>query len=63
MEPVSVAVSGSLMIVSCAPGWTEWDYATATGPYRHLDARLVGLSDEEDGTEILVFDIVKEEAA
>ena len=63
MEPVSVAVAGDLMVVSCAPGWTERDYATATGPYQHLEAHLVGFADETDGTEILIFEVLKEEAA
>jgi hypothetical protein len=63
MELVSVAVAGDLMVVSCAPGWTERDYVTATSPYRHLEAHLAGLTDEADGTEILIFEVLREEAA
>ena len=62
-EPVSVALAGDLMVVSCAPGWTEQDWTDALAPHQHLNAHLAGLSDEVDGTEIFIFAIATEVAA
>lgn len=62
-EPVSIAISDDLMVVSCAPGWTEQDYTDALAPHGHLNAHLAGMSDEVDGTEIFVFTIAREVAA
>jgi hypothetical protein len=50
---VSIATAGNLIVVSCAPGWTEadWDAAvTAADVDRsaYLDAEQI----ESDGTEI-----------
>jgi hypothetical protein len=50
---VSIATAGNLIVVSCAPGWTEadWDAAvTAADVDRsaYLDAEQI----EPDGTEI-----------
>lgn len=62
-EPVSIAVADDLMVVSCAPGWTEQDWTDALAPHEHLNAHLAGMSDEVDGTEIFVFTIAREVAA
>lgn len=62
-EPVSVALTEDLMVVSCAPGWTEQDWTDALAPHQHLDAHLAGLDDEVDGTEIFIFAIATEVAA
>lgn len=62
-EPVSVAIDGDLMVVSCAPGWTEQDWADALIPHQHIDAHLAGMADEVDGTEIFIFAIATEVAA
>ena len=62
-EPVSVAIDGDLMVVSCAPGWTEQDWTDALTPHQHLNAHLAGMSDEVDGTEIFIFAIATEVAA
>lgn len=52
-EMVSVAVAGDLIVVSCAPGWTEqdWDAAVAAGKV-HGNAYLDAEEIESDGTEI-----------
>ena len=62
-ESVSIAIADHLMVVSCAPGWTEQDWTDALAPHQHLNAHLAGLSDEVDGTEIYIFTIAKEQAA
>ena len=62
-EIVSVAVADELMVVSCAPGWTEQDWTDALAPHQHLNAHLAGLADEVDGTEIFIFTIAQEVAA
>lgn len=62
-DPVSVALDGDLMVVSCVPGWTEQDWTDALAPHQHLDAHLAGLDDEVDGTEIFIFAIATEAAA
>jgi hypothetical protein len=55
IEAVSVATAGDLIVVSCAPGWTEDDWSAAIGA-----AGLTGVSAyveadefEADGTEIV----------
>lgn len=62
-EAVSVARDGSLMVVSCAAGWTAADWNEALKPYQHINAHLAGMSDEVDGTEIFFFTIATEVAA
>ena len=62
-EPVSVAIDEDLMVVSCAPGWTEQDWTDALTPHQHIDAHLAGMADEVDGTEIFIFAIATEVAA
>ena len=62
-DPVSIAVADDLMVVSCAPGWTEQDWTDALTPYQHLDAHLAGMTDEVDGTDIFIFTIAKQVAA
>lgn len=62
-EAVSVAVDGTLMVVSCAAGWREQDWTDALTPYAHLDADLAGLADEVDGTQIFIFTVAQEQAA
>ena len=62
-ESVSVAVADDLMVVSCAPGWTERDWTDALAPHQHLNAYLAGMTDEVDGTEIFIFTIATEVAA
>lgn len=62
-DSVSVALADDLMVVSCAPGWTEQDWTDALAPHQHLNAHLAGLSDEVDGTEIFIFTIATEVAA
>jgi len=63
LEPVSVALTGDLMVVSCAPGWTEQDWTDALTPHQHIEAHLAGMTDEVDGTEIFIFAIATEVAA
>lgn len=62
-EPVSVALTKDLMVVSCAPGWTEQDWTDALAPHQHVEADLSGMTDEVDGTEIYIFAIATEVAA
>ena len=62
-EPVSIAVADDLMVVSCAPGWTEQDWTDALAPHQHLDGYLADMTDEVDGTEIFIFAIATEVAA
>ena len=62
-EPVSIAIADDLMVVSCAPGWTEQDWTDALTPHQHLDGYLAGMTDEVDGTEIFIFTIAVEQAA
>jgi hypothetical protein len=62
-EPVSVALTEDLMVVSCAPGWTEQDWTDALTPHQHIEAHLAGMTDEVDGTEIFIFAIATEVAA
>lgn len=62
-EPVSVAIDEDLMVVSCAPGWTEQDWTDALTPHQHIEAHLTGMTDEVDGTEIYIFAIATEVAA
>ncbi len=62
-EPVSVDLANSLMVVSCAPGWTEQDWTDALAPHQHIEAHLSGMTDEVDGTEIYIFAIATEVAA
>lgn len=62
-EPVSIALAEDLMVVSCAPGWTEQDWTDALAPYQHIEAHLSGMTDEVDGTEIYIFAIATEAAA
>ena len=52
-EMVSVATAGDLIVVSCAPGWTEQDWDTAIAAAQidrtaYLDAEEI----ESDGTEV-----------
>lgn len=52
-EMVSVATAGDLIVVSCAPGWSEQDWETAIAAAQidrnaYLDAEEI----ESDGTEI-----------
>lgn len=61
-EMVSVATAGDLIVVSCAPGWTEQDWDTAIAAAQistnaYLDAEEI----EEDGTEILYFTTARAE--
>jgi len=53
VELVSVASAGDLIVVSCAPGWTEqdWDAAVAAAGVT-TDAYLDAEDIESDGTEI-----------
>ncbi len=62
-DPVSVALTEDLMVVSCAPGWTEQDWTDALIPHQHIEAHLAGMTDEVDGTEIFIFAIATEVAA
>jgi hypothetical protein len=62
-DPVSVALTEDLMVVSCAPGWTEQDWTDALSPHQHIEAHLAGMTDEVDGTEIFIFAIATEVAA
>jgi hypothetical protein len=62
-DPVSVALTEDLMVVSCAPGWTERDWTDALIPHQHIEAHLAGMTDEVDGTEIFIFAIATEVAA
>jgi len=62
-DPVSVALTEDLMVVSCAPGWTEQDWTDALAPHQHIEADLAGMTDEVDGTEIFIFAIATEVAA
>jgi len=63
-EMVSVATAGDLIVVSCAPGWTEQDWDTAIAAAQisanaYLDAEEI----EEDGTEILYFTTARAEVS
>jgi hypothetical protein len=62
-DPVSVALTEDVMVVSCAPGWTEQDWTDALIPHQHIEAHLAGMTDEVDGTEIFIFAIATEVAA
>ena len=39
-DPVSVALTKDLMVVSCVPGWTERDWTDALSTHRHIKADL-----------------------
>jgi hypothetical protein len=61
-EMVSVAMAGDLIVVSCAPGWTEQDWGAAVAAAHistnaYLDAEEI----EADGTEILYFTTARAE--
>jgi hypothetical protein len=58
-DPVSVALTKDLMVVSCVPGWTERDWTDALSPHRHIEAHLSGMTDEVDGTDIYIFAIAQ----
>jgi hypothetical protein len=60
----SIATAGDLIVVSCAPGWTEedWDAAIAAAQIStnaYLDAEEI----EADGTEILYFTTARAEVS
>jgi len=53
VELVSVASAGDLIVISCAPGWTEQDWdAAVTAAGVTTDAYLDAEEIESDGTEI-----------
>ena len=61
---VSIATAGNLIVVSCAPGWTEedWDAAIAAAQIStnaYFDAEEI----EADGTEILYFTTARAEVS
>lgn len=64
IEMVSIATAGDLIVVSCAPGWTEedWDAAIAAAQIStnaYFDAEEI----EADGTEILYFTTARAEVS
>ena len=63
-EMVSVAQAGDLIVVSCAPGWTEQDWDTAIAAAQidrnaYLDAEEI----ESDGTEIFYLTTARAEVS